>query len=162
MSVFKDIRYSDKLKHEGHDLIDDLVRMGVPRYRTYRRMAKVLRISEPEAHFGAAGSIERLEKMVSMLRNYHAHVESHMRRPKLIRPVLKKKKQKKGVVQVGVAPVLTKKEKRKSSVVVLPREQMIQALAELKLYKSVEHEGALRPVEEFSPLHDILTRIGVV
>ena len=162
MSVFSDIRYSDKLKHEGHDLIDDLVRMGVPRYKVYKRMAKVLRLSHQEAHFSAAGSIERLEQMVKMLRNYADHVSVHRTKNKLIRPILrpkKKKKQKKGFIEMSQP---TRKERRKGITQVLPREQMIQALAELKLYKSVEHEGALRPAEELSPLQSVLQRIGVV
>jgi hypothetical protein len=47
----KDIEEIRRLKQEGHDIIDRLVRLHVPRNTVYLRLAAKLGLREPAAHF---------------------------------------------------------------------------------------------------------------
>jgi hypothetical protein len=147
MSLYRDIRYRDSLKRRGHDIIDELAAMGVPRYRAYRRLARAMRVPEAQAHFGREWDIRKLERMVSLLAGFRDNVASH--RPKVFKT---KKKAKKPAPPKPAAPQpLSRKERMRISKKrdTLPREEMVRALAELKRSKE-------------SPFRRVLSFIGVL
>lgn len=120
-----ELRYKDKLKHDGHDLIDELVALGINRRQVYSVLAKRLSRPEPGAHFEKVRTVRELEPMVQELRQFRD--ERLKARPHKLR---KKKKNK----LPGPAVVVTPKPdqpKRKFKNECLPREQALPLIREV-------------------------------
>lgn len=133
MNPTKELRYKDKVKHEGHDLIDRLLRMGVKRAGIYAHLSHKLGWRSQLVHFSAPHTTEELQRMRDALQEFHNHIWSVRRKkkekkpkptPKLKSPVVLKAPPPVPVIQkpkvVGLKPK------------VLDRERMIQAMATLR------------------------------
>lgn len=138
MSIYAEIKYKDSLKHQGHDLIDELVELGIKKDRIYKNMAKRLRVPLEQAHFSNVDKIERLEIMVRMLTSYRDHILA--RRPTIKVYLVKKKKKKHTSIVATAKPDPPKipgpqgkhetYESRRENM--LSREDMLKALEQLK------------------------------
>lgn len=55
------------LKVEGHELIDRMVELNVPRQKVYEKLAKRLKVQEPKAHFANMKSMEEVKLAIKHL-----------------------------------------------------------------------------------------------
>ena len=160
MSVYSDLRYKDKLKQEGHELIEEILSMGVHKNKSYRRMARVLRLPERQIHFSNTQTIKQLEEMITVLTNFRDDIKRHRpRKPIQYRPF---KIVKNGVIIAKPKAEPKEKNEPRHKDQVLPRDQYLKAMAEMHAsqLKSREPEGAAQEPE--STLRRILKQIGVI
>lgn len=149
MNAYRKIKQIDKLKHIGHDLIDEIEALGVKRHKSYSRMARLMRVPLQEAHFMGVTDVRKLERMVEILENFRDDVSRHKRNPKKRRkkPHVFKISPAADIVRVPKPPKPPRKDYGRNT---LPRDQMIRAFAEMKSNPtlSYEWEGAARPIPQ--------------
>lgn len=76
------------LKKRGHDIIDEMVKCGIPRARVYERLARRMRVQVTGAHFSQVSDLHTLFRMVQLLEK----MEELAKRPQGWRGMVPKQK----------------------------------------------------------------------
>lgn len=130
-----------RLKRQGHSLIDKIKWKGYSKDFIYITLAKKLGVHGHQGHFASMHTIRELSRAVDVL----ILLENKLPiTPYVSKGIIKPKTSVKIKAENVVVPILitqTKKEKRKQTKKqnVLPRDDMIKALEELKQAKSYPH-----------------------
>lgn len=166
MSLARDIRYKDKLKHEGHDLIDALRRMGIPYAGCYRHLSRDLGWPEYRCHFQVPHTIEDYHMMVASLRRFHDTIQGTRRGNPWRKKKRKKESSKKSPKDPGkprdISPesipdrqVVTMRMKIVKKRDTLPYEEMKEAFRQLEQRRA-------QKIEEDSPFIRLLKKMCVL
>lgn len=152
--------------------------MGVSKLTTYDWLARELGVPKQKAHFANVYTVPELEIMVAALQRLHDKTSKRRRRRPWKKPEPWVKKPKSPVLpQLPRHETLVRKSKKRQAAIewkkkygtkkqnILPRDQMLKALEELKdarTLKSTQREGAARGMIRKSPLMQALELIGMV
>lgn len=186
MSIYRDIRYKDSLKHQGHELIEHIGRMGTHKITTYAWLARELGWTEERTHFSVPHTIEEYETMVGALKRFQSEILSRRRKkpwtrrqmmlrqrvviikspkPPTVVAVLAKERKKK-VKKKNPFPPSSMKMNVGRKGETLPREEYLKAMQDLRearvQYKSHVVESAARPIPQESALRRVLKHIRVI
>lgn len=69
-----------ELKHEGHGLIDELVMLGIPRYKVYQQLKCRLKVPDGYEHFARMSTISQVQKAITVLRDIKRARKSYLKR----------------------------------------------------------------------------------
>ncbi len=134
-NINKELNEKLRLKRVGHSLIDQIKWKGYSKDEVYALLAREMGIDEEHAHFARMQSMRSLRAAVGALERILAKVPKTQyaagkKRPVAVARVIKTEPKKAPVVLTPPKPVKKRVNKRTKDV--LPRDQMLKALEELK------------------------------